>query len=65
MSYKHSFKRCARCLNVALVARNVSGHGRNETATLALYLYDHAAPHGTNYIREIMVQLQFSGNKEF
>jgi hypothetical protein len=28
-------KRCARCVNVAPVARTVSRHGRNENATLA------------------------------
>jgi hypothetical protein len=28
-------KRCARCVNFAPFARNVSRHGRNETATLA------------------------------
>jgi hypothetical protein len=32
-------KRCDHCVNVAPVARNVSRHGRNETATLATPLH--------------------------
>jgi hypothetical protein len=32
-------KRCARCVNVASFARNVSRYGRNETAMLATPTY--------------------------
>jgi hypothetical protein len=35
---------CARCVNVAPVARNVSRHGRNETATIATPLYNRPGP---------------------
>jgi hypothetical protein len=48
-------KRCARCVNVALVARTVSRHGRNETATLAMLLHNRASPG----IENNMVPLQF------
>jgi hypothetical protein len=37
-------KRCARCVNVAPVARTVSRHGRNETATLATIPHNHKVP---------------------
>ena len=34
--FVYLYKRCARCVNVAPVARNVSRHGRNEPAALAM-----------------------------
>jgi hypothetical protein len=37
-------KRCARCVNVAPVARTVSRHGRNENATLATIPHNHKVP---------------------
>jgi hypothetical protein len=37
-------KPCARCVNVAPVARNVSRHGRNETATFATIIYNRPGP---------------------
>jgi hypothetical protein len=37
-------KRCACCLKVAPVARTVSRHGRNETATLATIPHNHKVP---------------------
>jgi hypothetical protein len=37
-------KRCARCVNVAPVARTVSRQGRNENATLATIPHNHKDP---------------------
>jgi hypothetical protein len=54
-------QRCALCVNVATVARNVSRHSRNETAKLATPLFYHAGPGFENN----MVPLQFSGDQEF
>jgi hypothetical protein len=42
--FSYPNKRCVRCVNVAPVARNVSRHGRNETATLATLFYIHPGP---------------------
>jgi hypothetical protein len=42
--FSYPNKRCVRCANVAPVARNVSRHGRNETATLATSLYIRPGP---------------------
>jgi hypothetical protein len=53
-------KRCARCVNVAPVARTVSLHGRNETATLATLLQNRAGPG----IENNMVLLQFTRDQE-
>ena len=53
-------KRCARCVNVAPVARTVSRHGRNETATLATLLHNRAGPG----IENNRVPLQFSRDQE-
>jgi hypothetical protein len=54
-------KRCARCVNVATVARNVSRHGRNETATIAAPLNNRSGPD----IQNNKVRLQFSRDQEF
>jgi hypothetical protein len=53
-------KRCVRCANVAPVARTVSRHGCNETATVARLLHNRAGPG----IKNNMVPLQFSGYQE-
>jgi hypothetical protein len=57
-------KRCARCVNVAPVARTVSRHGRNETATLAMLLHNRAGPIIESSIENNMVPLQFSRDQE-
>jgi hypothetical protein len=57
-------KRCARCVNVAPVARNVSRHGRNETATLATLLHNRAGPIIESSIENNMVPLKFSRDQE-
>jgi hypothetical protein len=59
--FSYPTKRCVRCVNVAPVARNVSRHGRNETATLATLLYIHPG----SGIENNKVPLQFSGDQEF
>jgi hypothetical protein len=40
--YQDNF--CARCVNVAPFARNVSRQGRNGTATFATPPYNHSGP---------------------
>jgi hypothetical protein len=37
-------KRCARCVNLAPVARTVSGYGRNKIETLATIPHNHKVP---------------------
>jgi hypothetical protein len=46
-------KRCARCINVATVARTVSRHGRNENATLATIPHNHKVPGIINNLVQI------------
>ena len=54
-------QRCVRCVNVALVARNVSRYGRKKIATLATPFYNRA---GSGLENNNMVPLQFSRGQE-
>jgi hypothetical protein len=53
-------KHSDRCVNIATVARKVSRHGHNESATLATPLHNRAGPG----IENNMVPLQFSRDQE-
>jgi hypothetical protein len=55
------FKVWKHYMPVAPAAKNVSRHGRNETATLATSLYNRAGPGIDNN----MVPLKFSRDQEF
>jgi hypothetical protein len=50
--------------DVAPVARTVSRHGCNETATLAMLLHNRAGPIIESGIENNMVPLQFSRDQE-